>query len=339
MKAARIHNYGEAEVIRLDEIERPRPGEKQIVIKMRGSSLNHVDLSVRAGELKLITQFQLPKTLGFDLVGEVAECGAGVTSFLKGQRVAAMTGMAAGGAAEYCCVDQDQAARLPEGLEWAEAAAAPLAGCTALQALRDSGGLAPGERVLVWGASGGVGHFAVQIAGVLGASRVDAVASGRNAAMLAGLGADAVADYTKQEVPEGPYDLIIDTVATASMRTLRSMLAEGGRVVTVGSVAGTGLLGPAAALLRRVVAAKFLRMNHRGAIAKVAHDDLVQLASWLEDGRIAPVVHHAGALEDVAGAVRELEAGHVAGKLTIAVSADARASREASTRAGADPRG
>lgn len=124
MKAARIHGFGGPEVIRLEEIARPSPKETQILIKVAASSLNHIDLSLRAGVGKFLTQFQLPKTLGFDLVGEIAECGPGVTAFLPGERVAGMTGLAAGGAAEYCCIDQSKATLLPGSIGWAEAAEA-----------------------------------------------------------------------------------------------------------------------------------------------------------------------------------------------------------------------
>ncbi|WP_297082169.1 NAD(P)-dependent alcohol dehydrogenase [uncultured Demequina sp.] len=335
MKATTYDRYGGPDVLAVSDIPEPVPEPDQVLIDVDSASLNAWDWHQLRGEprfMRLQTGLRVrePRTLGADLAGTVAAVGTEVSGVVTGDRVLALVGH--GALAERAVARGGAMARISDDVPFDVAAATPMAGLTALQALRDSGRLAPGERVLVWGASGGVGHLAVQIAKVLGASRVDAVASGRNAEMLTRLGADAVADYTKDESPEGPYDLIVDTVATASMRTLRGLLKDGGRVVTIGSVAGTGLLGPAAALLRRVIAAAFLRMRHSGAIAKVAHGDLDQLSTWLTDGRIAPVVRNAGSLEDVAGAVRELEDGHVAGKLSIAVAPGA---VRTSTRSGA----
>lgn len=323
MKAVTYDRYGGPEALKVGTISEPAVGPEQVLIDVASVSLNAWDWHQLRGEprfMRLQTGVRVrePRTLGADLAGTVAAVGPDVNDLAPGDRVLASIGD--GAFAERAVARSAQTARIDHAVSFDSAAATPMAGATALQALRDTGALVPGERVLVWGASGGVGHCAVQIARLLGASRVDAVASGRNVAMLTALGADAVADYTAEETPAGPYDLIIDTVATASLRTLRGLLADGGRVVTVGSVKGTGLLGPAAALLRRVIAAPFLRVKHRGALASVKREDLEQLATWLASGAVSPVVRNVGGLDDVAAAVDELEDGHVAGKLVLTVA-------------------
>lgn len=201
---------------------------------------------------------------------------------------------------------------------------------TALQALRDSAQLKDGESVLVWGASGGVGHIAVQVARALGAGRVDGVCSAANLEMVRGQGADDAFDYTSasyvatstaSELTGGRrYDVIFDTVATASLRELKSVLTAQGRVVTVGSVDGDGLLGPIKSLVGRTVAAPFMRVSSRGALAKTDGKDLAIGAQWLADRTLTPVIERTYDLDNAADACAELERGHVAGKLIITMA-------------------
>jgi NADPH:quinone reductase-like Zn-dependent oxidoreductase len=232
MKAAQIRSFGGPEVIQMEEVPRPRPGPNEVVVRVGASSINHIDSSVRAGELKLLTQFQLPKTLGFDLAGEIVECGSGVTAFLPGERVAGMTGFGAG-SAEYCSVDQSQLTVLPPRIEWADAAALPLAGATALQALRELAKLRAGQRILINGAAGGVGSFAVQLARIFGA-KTTAVCRAAHFDHVRNLGADETVDYQAQPLTElgERYDVIFDAAAKLDTDQIKRLVHHGGHVVT-----------------------------------------------------------------------------------------------------------
>lgn len=313
MKAARIHNFGDAEVIRVEEASRPRPSSKQILVKVAASSLNHIDLSLRQGEMKALTRFQLPKTLGFDLTGEVVECGSAVTSFWTGDRVAAMTGLAAGAAAEYCCVDQDNAVRLPDGIDWVDGAATLLAGSTALQAQRGIAHLREGQRVLINGASGGVGGYGVQLAKRAGA-RVTAVCRESHFEHVVALGADATIDYQKQPLEEigEKFDVIFDAAAKLGMEQAKSLAHNGGRVVTT------------RAEPRQVV--ESLVERFRGSfkmsfmMVKPRPNDMALLLRFLQAGELKPCVVRTFDLEQIAEAHRYLENESVAGKVVVRCS-------------------
>ncbi|GIG55026.1 NAD(P)-dependent alcohol dehydrogenase [Demequina activiva] len=320
MQALAFDRYTDASGVTLRDLAAPTPAEGEVLIRVAAVGLNAWDWHQYRGEptfmrLQSGLSVKEPRIIGADVAGTVEALGPGVSALAVGDRVMGEVGL--GGGAELVAVSADAVVRIPEGVAFATAAATPMAGLTALQALRDAGELAEGERVLVWGASGGVGHLAVQIARGLGAARVEAVCSGRNAAMVTAAGADAVHDYTRDQRPEGPFDVILDTVATQSLRSLRTLLADGGRVVTVGAVGGGRLLGPASALLRRIVAAGPLRVRHRGMLAEPTPADLTLLASWLSDGSLRPVIQSARPLTEAHASLEELEEGHVAGKLIL----------------------
>ncbi|CAN5280160.1 NAD(P)-dependent alcohol dehydrogenase [soil metagenome] len=310
MKAARIHDFGGPEAIRIEEVERPRPKERQILIKVGASSLNHIDLSLRSGEMKVLTRFQLPKTLGFDLAGEVVECGVGVTSFLPGDRVAGMTGLGAGAAADFCCIEQNQATLVPGGVAWAEAAALPLAGATALQCLRGLAHLRAGQRVLINGASGCVGGFGVQLAKLFGA-HVTAVCRECHFGHVRALGADATLDYQRDSLtdPGERYDVVFDAAATLEIGQLKALVHHGGHFVTTRPEPKQVVEG----LIERFRGG--VQMHF--VLTRSRPGDFAFLLRLLEDGRLKPCVAQTFALAECADAHRYLESESMAGKVVL----------------------
>ena len=310
MKAARIHQFGGPEVIQIDHIERPRPKGSQILLKVGASSLNHIDLSLRSGELKFLTQFQMPKTIGFDVAGEIVECGPAVTGFLPGERVAAMTGLAAGGAAEYCCVEQESAARVPDGVGWADAAAIPLAAATALQALRGLGNLRQGQRVLINGASGGVGGFAVQLAKLFGAD-ITAVCRESHFDYVRALGADAVMDYQKDSLAGlgEKFDIVFDAAAKLETEQVKALVRHGGHVVTT-RAEPRKIMESFVERFRGTFQTHFMLTKPRGG-------DFAFLLGLVEQGRLKPCVAKTFPLTETAEAHRYFETQSVAGKVIL----------------------
>ncbi len=320
MKAVTHDRYTDAAGLVLGDVPRPEPGPDRIRIRVEAAALNPFDWHLYRGDpwiMRLQTGLRVrePRGVGADVAGVVDAVGDEVEGVAVGDRVFGTIGR--GALAEHALAGPASVAALPDGVSFDAGAAVAMAGMTALQALRETAELAAGERVLVWGASGGVGHLAVQLARILGASRVDAVCSGRNAELVRGLGADEVFDYTAGATPAGPYDVILDTVGTASVSSLTALLAPGGRVVLVGAVGGGRLLGPLAATLRRAVAARVRGVDHRRMMARVRAGDLTALAGWLADGSLAPAVQQTFDLDQALEALRLLEAGHVAGKLVV----------------------
>jgi NADPH:quinone reductase-like Zn-dependent oxidoreductase len=322
VKALAFDRYTDSAGVTVRELPDPTAGPDQVLVRVAAVGLNAWDWHQYQGKptiMRLQTGLRVkePRILGADIAGTVVALGDGVTSLAVGDRVMGEVGL--GGAAQLVAAAADALVAIPDSVEFATAAGAPMCGHTALQSLRDAGGLRPGGRVLVWGASGGVGHFAVQVAKALGASWVDAVCSGANTAMVAGLGADATHDYTRSPQPDGPFDVIIDTVATQSLGALAALLAPGGRIVTVGALGGGSLLGPAGAMVRRTVAGKVRRIDHRMMFAQPRQEDLALLAGWLADGTVRPVIQAVRPLSSAGESLAELEAGHVAGKLVLTV--------------------
>jgi NADPH:quinone reductase-like Zn-dependent oxidoreductase len=318
VKAAVIDGYGGADRLRIGEVERPSPGTGELLVRVKASSINPLDWKIRRGSMRLLLRARFPLVLGFDVAGIVESVGPEIDRFEPGDAVYAMLDNRLGGAhAEWAVVGQAAAALKPERLSYEEAAAVPLAALTALQALRDHGELAAGEKVLVNGASGGVGHFAVQIAAALGA-RVTAVASGRNLDLARELGAERTIDYRKElfTQDEETFDVVFDAVGKSSFEECNLLLGEGGVYVTtmpgpgdifrsiVGSVAG--LFGPT----RR---ARWFSVKPRG-------DDLALLGGLIEQGRLRPVVDQVFPLEEIRRAHETSEAGHVRGKIVVTIA-------------------
>lgn len=324
MRAVTHDRYTDASGLVVTERPVPTPGAGEVLIRVSAASLNAFDWHMYRGQplfmrLQSGLRIKEPRVVGADLAGTVEATGPGVTAVAVGNRVVAEAGK--GACADYAVASVDVVTVLPDAVPFDLAAASAMAGITALQALRDKGALQSGESVLVWGASGGVGHLAVQIARALGASRVEAVCSGRNADLMRSIGADDVFAYDGEGVPPGrTYDVILDTVATQPMRAIKRLLGPGGRWVIVGALGGGRVLGPVSPMIRRLTAAKALRVDARHILADAKAGDLAQIASWVADGSVAPVVSATYALEQTADACVALEAGHVAGKLVIRIS-------------------
>lgn len=324
MKAIAFDAYGDHSRLRLADFPVPEPEPLEVRVRVIAAGLNAFDWHQYRGEPYLMRpqegwRVKQPRIVGADFAGIVDAVGADVVGLAVGDRVMGEVGRGALG--EFVTSPARQCVPIADHIPFEAAAATPMAGLTALQALRDSAQLADGERVLVWGASGGVGHMAVQIARILGAARVDTVCSARNLDMMRQVGADQAFAYDAGELPAGPYDVIVDVVCTRSLRQLKPLLSASGRVVTLGAIADGRLLGPGRPMLGRAISSKVAGVRHQMTMAKVVGDDLAWLAARLADASLSPVVSRTFSLPDAAAACAELERGHVAGKLVVLVGA------------------
>ena len=319
MKAIVVTKYGPADVLQLKEVEKPVPNESQILVKVHAASVNPVDRA-RMGMpflLRLITGVGLfkPKitSLGTDLAGRVETVGKNVTEFRPGDEV---FGVSSGAFSEYVCTTEKALALKPANLSFEAAAAVPVAALTALQGLRDKGQIQAGQKVLICGASGGVGTFAVQLAKSFGAE-VTAVCSTHNVATARLIGADHVIDYTREDFTKNGqrYDLILAVNGTHSIAGYRRALSPKGICVVVGGMAQViqaMLLGP---LVSRIGRKKIGFMG----ITRTRKKDLVALKELLEAGKVAAVIDKTYPLSETAEAFRYLEKGHARGKIVIIV--------------------
>jgi NADPH:quinone reductase-like Zn-dependent oxidoreductase len=318
MKALVRSRYGGPEVVGLEEIERPALEDDRVLVRVRASSINKADWYVLLGRPLVVRPMMegmlRPKSreLGKDFAGVVEAVGKDVSGFAVGDEV---FGGRDGAYAEY--VAAKTLAHKPANVSFEEAGAMGVAGLTALQSLRDKGELKAGERVLVNGASGGVGTLTVQVAKALGA-HVTAVCSSRNVEQARALGADRVIDYTHEDFTRtgDRYDLVIDIAGSRSWRKVRRVLAPGGRVVVVGAPTGTSFFGPLAHIAAMTIAS---RGKARFFVAKFLDADLRTLAEMLESGAVKPVIDQAYDLSHAAEALREFGKGHVRGKLVLTI--------------------
>jgi NADPH:quinone reductase-like Zn-dependent oxidoreductase len=321
MKAIVYERYGGPEVLRLAELGKPVPAADQVLVRVQAASVNPLDWHFMRGEpyiVRLMAGLRRPREqrLGRDLAGVVEAVGSQMTAFQPGDRV---FGADTGAFAEFACATVSTLARMPENLSFEEAAAVPVAALTALQALRDKGNLQTGQRVLVNGASGGVGSFAVQIAMALGA-RVTAVTSTRNLEWDGRLGAERMIDYTREDFTAGPadYDLLLDCVGTRGLRDRLRVLKPGGSLVVVGGKPGNWI-GPLAGMAKVLALGPFVRQKLTGMLARINAADLEVLCSMLASGAVRPVLDRAYPLAETAEAIRYLEQGHARGKVVIHV--------------------
>ena len=318
MKAAVIDGYGGAERLVVREVEAPRPGPGQVLFRVVAAGVNPIDWKIRAGRMRLVMRAPLPAVLGFDAAGEVVEIGPEVSRFAPGDEVYGLLDNPLGGAyAEYAVARESSLAPKPPSLSFEEAAAVPLAGLTALQALRDRGELAPGERLLVNGASGGVGHFAVQIGAAFGA-RVTGVASGRNQDLVLVLGAERAIDYEEIDFTgeDETYDVVFDAVGSRTFDDCTAVLArEGGIYVTtqVGLKLGIWIAITAlGGLVGRSRRARFIRTRPSG-------QDLDVLGHLAQIGKLRPAVGRVYPLDEIQRALAASEAGHARGKIVVRI--------------------
>lgn len=317
MKAAVIQRYGPAHSFKIREMPEPAVGDSEVLVKVSASSVNPVDCKIRQGKLSFVTGLDFPKILGADFAGEVVETGAAESPYKKGDKVFGMVRAAIGGAyAEYVKVKEKYLAPMPKNLSMEEAAAMPLAGLTALQGLRDYGALMQGHHVLINGASGGVGTYAVQIARAMGAT-VTGVCSTENLQTVNNLGALSVIDYTREEVlQEGnKYDLIFDTQGTLSFNKAKDFLFDGGSMVST-VLSPKNMFG--------ILISKFVKHKEmKTFLLKPTHDDLMELKKLVDEGKLTSVIDQTFSLEDMPEAHERSEGGHARGKIVIEVNSQA----------------
>ena len=321
MKALLYAQFGPPDVLHLAEIEKPVPNDNQVLIKMRAASVNPYDWHFLRGVpyiMRMEAGLRKPKDirLGGDVAGEVAAVGKNVTQFKPGDEV---FGLCGGAFAEYC-LGRSKLAHKPENVALEQLAAVPVAGVTALQALRDKGKIQAGQNVLINGASGGVGTFAVQIAKSFGA-HVTGVCSGRNVEMVRALGADRVIDYTKEDFTKGAqrYDLILDCVGTQPLLGFKRVLTPKGICVLIG---GGGpnegrWIGPMARPIKALLLSPFVSQTFVMLLADVNQKDLAYLGDLIQAGKVKPVIDRSYKLAEVPDALRYLEKGHARGKVLI----------------------
>ena len=317
MKAAVLDRYGDQERLEIREVEKPSPGTGQLLVRVHAASVNPVDWKTRRGDLRFVRPTRFPLILGYDIAGEVEAIGAEVSQFEPGDAVYAMTDNPHGGGyAEYVLVGESAAAPKPSRLSFEEAAAVPLAALTALHALRDKGELAEGERLLVNGAAGGVGHFAVQIGKAMGA-RVVGVAGGRNQDFLREIGADRTIDYGQEdfEQDDDTFDVVFDTVGNSSVRDCDLILGDGGIFVTTG-ISPSLILQSAAATISGLFGSS---RRARFVIVKPNGQDLAVIGRMIDTGRVRPTIAEVYSLERIREAHLRSEEGHVRGKVVVRI--------------------
>ena len=321
MQAIVGRKYGSAEGLRIEEIPDPVAADDEILVKVRAASVNAGDWRIMRGEPWLARPMMGglrgpdPPVRGWDYAGVVETVGAAVTDIAVGDEV---FGSWTATFAELAAVKAERAAPKPPGISFEEAAALPVAGVTALQALRRAG-VEPGRRVLVNGAAGGVGSFAVQIAKVRGAE-VTGVCSERNVDFVRGLGADDTVDYGREDFTRkgAQYDAVLDCVGNRSISALRHALTPHGTLVEIGGGSGK-LLGPLRVLAAAAIVDRFVGQRLMPFLAKPTRADLLELAELVESGRVRPAVDRTVPLSQAAGAIAHVETHHARGKVVLTV--------------------
>jgi NADPH:quinone reductase-like Zn-dependent oxidoreductase len=321
MKAIVQDTYGSADVLELRDVEKPETGDDQVLVRVHAAGVDRGAWHLMTGRPYLIRAMgyglRAPRrrVRGRELAGRVETVGRGVTRFRPGD---AVMGIAEGTFAEHAAAREDRLARKPSNLTFEQAAAVPISGITALQAVRDQGRVRPGQRVLVIGASGGVGTFAVQLAKAFGAE-VTGVCSTAKVDLVRSLGADHVIDYTRDDIGGGRYDVILDVGGRRPLSRLRRALTPSGTLVLVGGEGGDRLTGGMKRQLQAVATSPFSRQRLRTFIARERGEDLRVLAELIEAGKVTPAVGRTYALSEAPAALRSLEEGTARGKLVVTV--------------------
>ena len=323
MKAIVQDEYGSPDVLRVGEIDKPEVGDGEVLIRVHAAGVDPGVWHLMAGLPYFIRLMgyglRAPKTRvpGNDFSGFVEAVGKEVTQFQSGDEV---FGVSKGCFAEYTCAREDKIVPKPANLTFKQAAAVPTSALTALQALRDKGEVAAGQRVLIIGASGGVGSFAVQLAKVFGAE-VTGVCSTTKVDLVRSLGADAVIDYTREDFADGQrtYDVILDTAGNRSLAHLRRALTRKGTLVIVGGEEGGRWLAGADRQLRAALLSPFVSQSLRPFMAVGRQEDLVFLKELIESGEVTPVIDRTYPLDEAPEAIRYLAEGHARGKIVLTV--------------------
>ncbi|MBN2348022.1 MAG: NAD(P)-dependent alcohol dehydrogenase [Bacteroidales bacterium] len=316
MKAIIQNNYGLPDVLELKEIKKPVIQDNEVLVRARAAALHAGDYFCLQGKpfmTRMIVGFPKPKNYipGFDIAGEVEEVGVNVTRFQPGDQV---FGACNGGCAEFVCAKENNLAEKPSNLSFEQAAAIPTSALAALHGLRNAGKVQPGQKVLINGASGGVGTFAVQIAKALGAE-VTGVCSTRNVDLIKSIGADFVIDYTKEDFTKTGkhYDLILDNVASRSFSAYKRVLNSKGVIIPNSGHAGIGYV------IKAMVRSIFRRQQGRPYLSMPNQKDMLILKELAESGKLAPVVDKTYMLSNTAEAMAYLGEGHARGKVVITV--------------------
>ncbi len=320
MKAIVYSNYGSPDVLNCEEIEKPTAGENEVLIKVRAASVNPLDWHLMRGGpyiVRLLFGLRKPRDtrLGRDVAGQVEAVGSNVTQFKPGDEV---FGACRAAFAEYACASESRLVMKPNKVTFEQAASVPVAALTALQGLRDKGQIQPGQKVLINGAAGGVGTFAVQIAKWFGAD-VTGVCSTRNVDMVRSLGADHVIDYTQEDFTKSGqrYDLFFDCVGNHSFSACRRVLNPKGIYIVVGAPPDGRWIGPLARVLKTLVLSPFVSWNLVTFLARIRSEDLTIMRELMEAGKVTPVIDKRYRLSEVPEAIRYLEEGHARGKVVI----------------------
>ncbi len=327
MKAIVYHHYGPPDVLRCEDIAKPAATDAEVLIRVRAGSINPVDWHLMRGEpflLRLAAGLRRPRVarFGVDLAGQVEAVGRNVTRFKPGDEV---FGTARGALADYACAPESALALKPEGTTPEQAACVPIAALTALQGLRDKGRIRPGLRVLINGAAGGVGTFAVQIAKAH-QTEVTGVCGARNVALVRSLGADRAIDYAQEDFTTSGqrYDLILDMIGHHSLAALRRALSPQGICVLVGGSSGKWI-DPMGRLIKASLLSIFISQKLVMFLARPNPHDLETLRALLDAGKIAPVIDRRYPLAETPAAIQYLETGHARGKVVITVDGSAAA--------------
>ncbi len=324
MKAVVCHRYGAPEAFQVEHVDLPTPEDREVLIRVRAASLNAYDWGLMRGRPLLVRMFlglRRPRMNrpGRDVAGRVESVGRSVTRFKPGDDV---FGICRGSLAEYACALESSLAAKPANVSFEEAAAAPLAGLTALQGLRDCGRIQPGQRVLINGAAGGVGTFAVQFAKSFGAD-VTGVCSAPNVELVGSIGADPVIDYTRADFTRSAqrYDLIFDLVANHSFLACRRVMSPRGVLVAagVGGADGRGFWRRLGRMLTGTLIARFTSQRVGFHVTRLKQADLVTIAGLLESRKVTPVIDSRHRMSQTPEAFRRIAGGHARGKIVVTV--------------------
>ena len=322
MKAILYHNYGPPDVLQWEDTEKPVPKDNEVLVKVRAAAVNPLDWHFMRGApylLRMSGGLRQPKDrrLGVDVAGQVDAVGKNVTQFQPGDEV---FGTARGAFAEYVCTAELALVAKPSNLTFEQAASVPVAAFTALQGLRDTGKIHPGQKVLINGAAGGVGTLAVQIARSFGAE-VTGVCSTRNVERVRSMGADHVVDYTQLDFTESGrrYDVIFDCFANHSWSACRRALNPKGICVIVGGPTGGWMVGFLRLAVHALLLSPFVNQKLTLLLAKPNKQDLTVIVELLASGKIKPIIDRSYPLHQTPEAIRYLEAGHARGKVVVTV--------------------
>ncbi len=326
MKATVYRNYGSPDVLKCEEIKKPTVGDNDVLINIRAASVNPLDWHFMRGTpyfLRIMAGLTKPKDtrLGVDVAGLVEAVGRNVTRFKPGDEV---FGSCRGAFAEYVCTSEPALAMKPYNVTFEQAASVCVAALTALQGLRDKGQIQPGQKVLINGAAGGVGTFAVQIAKSFGAD-VTGVCSTRNVGMVRSIGADRVIDYTQEDFTKSGqrYDLILDSVGNHSFSACRRALNPRGIYIAVGGPSGRWMIGFLARVITALVFSRFVSQKLSMILMRPSKEDLTIMRELMEAGKVTPVIDRRYGLSEVPEAIRYLEEGHARGKVVITLEHNA----------------